>query len=81
MITAPGLLTFARFFPDDAQNWKLSAPRIGVDLGVGEEFSTSLAMKITNSDGCRVAEVIDGEEALVAACNHPNCYVEAIGER
>src|ERR1700730_1294520 len=29
-------------------------PRIGVDLGVGEEFSISLATKITNSDGCRV---------------------------
>src|ERR1700730_1214110 len=28
--------------------------RIGVDLGVGEEFSISLATKITNSDGCRV---------------------------
>jgi hypothetical protein len=28
--------------------------RIGVGLGVGEELSVSLAMKITNSDGCRV---------------------------
>jgi hypothetical protein len=50
--------------------------RIGVELGVGEEFSISLAMKITNSDGCRVAEVIEGEETLVAeACNHPNWLV------
>src|SRR5580692_10059710 len=28
--------------------------RIGVGLGVGEELSVFLAMKITNSDGCRV---------------------------
>ena|ERR1700693_2166992 len=32
---------------------EIICPRIGVDLGVGEEFSVSLAMKITNSDGCR----------------------------
>ena len=50
--------------------------RIGVGLGVREELSVSLAMKITNSDGCRVCEVIDREETLVAtACNHPNCLV------
>jgi hypothetical protein len=41
--------------------------RIGVDLGVGEKFSISVGMKITNWDGCRVAEVIDREEILVAA--------------
>jgi hypothetical protein len=28
--------------------------RTGVELGVGEELSVSLAMKITNPDGCRV---------------------------
>jgi hypothetical protein len=28
--------------------------RTGIELGVGEELSISLAMKITNSDGCRV---------------------------
>jgi hypothetical protein len=28
--------------------------RTGIEFGVGEELSISLAMKITNSDGCRV---------------------------
>jgi hypothetical protein len=28
--------------------------RIGLELGVGEEFSISLAVRVTNSDGCRV---------------------------
>jgi hypothetical protein len=35
--------------------------RVGVELGVGEEFSISLAMKITNSDVAGFAEVIDRE--------------------
>jgi hypothetical protein len=48
----------------------------GAEFGVGEEFSISLAMRITNSDGCRFAEVIGREATLVAAaCNHPNCLV------
>jgi hypothetical protein len=43
----------------DKMPWMTGKPeiiclRIGVDLGVGEELSISLATKITNSDGCRV---------------------------
>jgi hypothetical protein len=54
-----------RFFPSDGQTGNYCR-RIGVGLGVGEELSVSLVMKITNSDGCRVWEVIDREETLVA---------------
>jgi hypothetical protein len=33
---------------------EIISQQTGVELGVGGEFSISLAMKIINSDGCRV---------------------------
>jgi len=37
------------------------------ELGVADGFSISVTTKITNSDGCRVWEVIEREDTLVAA--------------
>jgi hypothetical protein len=47
-------MALIRVLPESRCEPEIICPRIGVDLGVGEEFSISLTMKIANSDGCRV---------------------------